>query len=184
MTTALDNNVLDYSPFNFLEGINPRRLLKGRCLLSRNNLLEALKCTFCNNVIVQGQECDNCENNFCSPCIKSWQASDSAKVYSTPCKCPDHANLKHLNKLKQEYLNMIRFRCNNTRCTYQLTYDELLLGTHELDDCNFMNIVCEGCGIRIFKQDQIRHESIECSNPISKCGFCQRCFSIGEMLLH
>ena len=34
---------------------------------------------------------------------------------------------------------------------YQLTYDELLLGTHELDDCNFMTIVCEGCGLRIFK---------------------------------
>ena len=26
LAAALDNNVLDYSPFNFLQGINPRRL--------------------------------------------------------------------------------------------------------------------------------------------------------------
>ena len=151
LAAALDNNVLDYSPFNFLQGINPRRLMKGRSLLGRSSLIDALKCTFCNCVIVQGQECDNCEGNFCAPCLKQWQASDSAKVYSTPCKCPDNAHLKQLNKLKQEYLNQIRFKCNNAKCTYQLTYDELLLGTHELDDCNFMNIVCEGCGMRIFK---------------------------------
>ena len=52
LAAALDNNVLDYSPFNFLQGINPRRLLKGRSLLGRNSLVEALKCTFCNCIIV------------------------------------------------------------------------------------------------------------------------------------
>ena len=72
LAAALDNNVLDYSPFNFLQGINPRRLLKGRSLLGRSSLVSALNCTFCNCVIVQGQECDNCESNFCSPCIKQW----------------------------------------------------------------------------------------------------------------
>ena len=94
LAAALDNNVLDYSPFNFLQGINPRRLLKGRSLLGRSSLVEALKCAFCNCIIVQGQECDACESNFCSPCIKQWQASDTAKLFATPCKCPDNANLK------------------------------------------------------------------------------------------
>ena len=94
LAAALDNNVLDYSPFNFLQGINPRRLLKGRSLLGRSSLIEALKCSFCNNIIVQGQECDGCESNYCSPCIKQWQASDAAKLYSVPCKCPDGASLK------------------------------------------------------------------------------------------
>ena len=134
-------------------------------------------------MIVQGSECDTCENNFCAPCLKQWQASDAAKCWTTPCKC-ESACLKQLNKIKQDYLNQIRFKCNNQRCVYQLTYDELLLGTHELDDCNFMTIVCEGCGTRIYKQDQIRHESIECANPIGKCAWCQRIFGMAELLTH
>lgn len=47
-----------------------------------------------------------------------------------------------------------------------------MLGTHELDRCDFMQVICEGCGIRIVKQDQIRHETIECQNPLAKCPFC------------
>lgn len=184
LAAALDNNVLDYSPFNFLQGINPRRLVKGRSLLGRTSLVDALKCAFCNCVVVQGQECDSCESNFCSPCTKQWLGSEAAKIYCTPCKCPDGSGLKQLNRLKQEYLNQVRFKCNSARCTYHLTYDELLLGTHELDDCDFMNIICEGCGVRIFKQDRIRHESVECANPIGKCAFCQRIFGMSEMLVH
>ena len=154
LAAALDkDNVLDYSPFNFYQGINQRRLLKGRSLLSKSHLTESLKCTFCNNIMVQGRECGSCESNFCTPCIKQWQASECAKFFTTPCKCPEDTILKACNKLKQEYMNQIRFKCNNIRCTYQLTYDELLLGTHELDDCSYMCIVCEGCGLRIYKQD-------------------------------
>jgi hypothetical protein len=32
-----------------------------------------------------------------------------------------------------------------------MTYDELILGTHELDECNYIRVECEGCGLRIFK---------------------------------
>lgn len=78
--------------------------------------------------------------------------------------------MKPINKLKQEYLNQIRFKCNNAKCTHQLTYDELILGTHELDTCPYLVIVCEGCGQRIFKQDQIKHEAVECRNPLARFG--------------
>ena len=47
-----------------------------------------------------------------------------------------------------------------------------------------MCIVCEGCGLRIYKQDQIRHESIECRNPLAKCHFCSNIFSLSEMSAH
>lgn len=70
------------------------------------------------------------------------------------------------------------------KCQYQLTYDELILGTHELDECNFMCVVCEGCSQRIYKQEQIKHESLECSNPLAKCHFCTRIFNLREMSTH
>ena len=80
--------------------------------------------------------------------------------------------MRPVNKLKAEYLNDIRFKCNNGKCQYPLTYDELILGTHELDECNFMCVMCEGCGLRIYKQEQIRHEAMDCRNPLAKCHFC------------
>ena len=92
--------------------------------------------------------------------------------------------MRCLNKLKQTYLHEIRFKCNNQKCTYQLTYDELILGTHELDDCNFMCVICEGCGLKIHKQDQIKHESIDCTNPLAKCQFCSKIFGLGDMTAH
>ena len=55
--------------------------------------------------------------------------------------------------MKLDYLNHVRFKCNNPGCKYELTYDELILGTHELDECMFMKIVCEGCGAKIPKYD-------------------------------
>lgn len=55
---------------------------------------------------------------------------------------------------------------------------------HELDSCVHMQVICEGCGLRITKQQQIKHESLECSNPLGKCGFCKRVFSLTEMALH
>lgn len=47
-----------------------------------------------------------------------------------------------------------------------------------------MQVVCEGCGLRIKKQQQIKHESVECENPLGKCGFCKRVFSLVEMSNH
>lgn len=149
-------NILDHSPFKFYHGINPKRLLKGRCSLAKNNLYQNLMCSFCLNVIVQGAECPSCEQNFCQPCFEAWQQSTSAKFFNTPCKCDGDETLiglKQLNKLKVDYLSQVRFKCNNFSCSYQLTYDELILGTHELDDCMFMKIVCEGCGVKIHKSD-------------------------------
>ena len=61
--------------------------------------------------------------------------------------------LRNLNKLKTEYLGQIRFKCNNNKCGYQLTYEELILGTHELDDCLHMKIACDGCGMKISKSE-------------------------------
>lgn len=50
-------DILEHSPFNFYHGINPKRLLKGRCTLDKVHLLQNLSCSFCTNVIVQGKEC-------------------------------------------------------------------------------------------------------------------------------
>ena len=131
----MDYDILEYSPFNFYHGINAKRLLKGKSQLQKPHLQQNLSCGFCQNIIVQGKECSSCEANFCHPCVKAWEASESAKYFKTPCKCPNVDSLKYLNKLKLEYMNQIRFKCNNARCQYQLTYDELILGTHELDEC-------------------------------------------------
>ena len=40
------------------------------------------------------------------------------------------------------------------------------MGTHELDECLYLKIVCEGCGKKINKSDQIRHETLDCTNPV------------------
>lgn len=53
-----------------------------------------------------------------------------------------------------------------------------------MDECNFMCVVCEGCGLRIYKQEQIKHESVDCRNPLAKCHFCERIFSLREMNNH
>eukprot|EP00347_Sterkiella_histriomuscorum_P015132 403358202 len=131
-----------------------------------------------------GRECPSCENNFCAPCVKRWEQSESAKFYKTPCKCENVENLKGLNKLKVEYLQQVRFNCQNRHCLHQLTYDELLLGTHELDECNYIRVMCEGCGMRIFKQEQLKHESVDCENPLTKCRFCQQLIHLREILYH
>lgn len=89
-----------------------------------------------------------------------------------------------MNKLKIEYLTSVRFKCNNVRCQYQLTYDELVLGTHELDDCSFIKIVCEGCGAKITKQEQIRHDAVDCSNPHAKCKYCKTVFHLKQLIEH
>jgi len=89
-----------------------------------------------------------------------------------------------LNKLKIEYLNQVRFKCNNNLCQYQLTYDELILGTHELDDCMFMKVVCEGCGTKITKYDQIRHDAVDCPNPHAKCKYCKNVHHLKELIEH
>lgn len=78
----------------------------------------------------------------------------------------------------------MRFKCNNVRCSYQLTYDELVLGTHELDDCSYIKIQCEGCGSKITKQEQIRHDAIECSNPSAKCKYCKKIFHLKQLVDH
>jgi uncharacterized Fe-S cluster-containing protein len=92
--------------------------------------------------------------------------------------------MRHLNKIKLQALGLVRFKCNNTRCDYQLTYEELLLGTHELDECQFLQVVCEGCGTRIIKQEQIKHESLDCEKPLGKCSFCHEIYSLREMQNH
>lgn len=143
-----------------------------------------MQCLFCNQIVVQGKECSQCEANICTPCLQKWNQAETAKFFQRPCKCSGAGELKSLNKLKQNALTQIRFKCNNLRCDYALTYDELLLGTHELDECKFMQVICEGCGIRIIKQQQIRHESVECDNPLGKCGFCKRVFSLQDMIAH
>ncbi|CDW87308.1 UNKNOWN [Stylonychia lemnae] len=162
------DEILENSPYNFFHGINPKRLMRGKSIMNKCNLIRFLSCNFCNNIIVQGRECPSCESNFCAPCVKRWEASDSAKLYQTPCKCPDVESLKTLSKLKAEYLQQIRFNCQNRNCLYQLTYDELLRGTHELEECNYIRVMCEGCGVRIFKQEQLKHESVECEVPKTK----------------
>jgi hypothetical protein len=112
-----EDNVLDFSPFNFLQGINNRRLLKGHSSMSKAHLIQSLTCLFCNHIVVAGKECGTCELNICTPCFKKWQQSESAKHFQTPCKCPG-AELKSLNKMKQELLSVVRFKCNNLKCLY------------------------------------------------------------------
>lgn len=174
------DEILDFSPFNFIHGINPKRLLRGRTSISKGQLLKFLTCNFCNYIMVQGKECQICEQNFCTPCIKRWEATESALYFTTPCKCQTD-RLKLINKLKQEFLEQIKFRCANKNCHYQMSYDELILGTHELDECNFIRIICEGCGSRILKQEQIKHESLECKSPSTKCRFCSQIIKIRDI---
>ena len=44
---AIDQDILDYSPFNFYHGINIKRLMKGKCQLGKTNLIANLSCSFC-----------------------------------------------------------------------------------------------------------------------------------------
>ena len=48
----------------------------------------------------------------------------------------------------------------------------------------FMKIVCEGCGTKISKNDQIRHDTVECNNPYSKCKFCKTVVHLGDLISH
>ncbi len=101
----------------FTQGISSKRLLRGKSLLSRQQLKECLSCQLCDQIVVDGKECTGCEFNFCAPCIYKWKTNGtySKLCCETPCRC-EAATLKNLNKLKQEYLNLIRFRCINAKC--------------------------------------------------------------------
>lgn len=46
------DDLLDFSPFNFYNGINPKRLLKGISSVNKSHLLRYLTCKFCNNIAV------------------------------------------------------------------------------------------------------------------------------------
>ena len=114
-------------PTTFKQGIPFSRLLKGKAPLNKEALIRCLSCAICNNIVVHGQECSKCELNFCQPCIKRWQKKGLNKdAFETPCKCFERFNklqhqkggLKGLNKLKCEYLGLVRFRCSNRNCSH------------------------------------------------------------------
>ena len=70
-------------------------------------------------------------------------------------------------------LQEIRFRCINTSCIERLTYDQILLGTHELDQCTHMMFECQGCNISMERYKLLRHEAVECLNPTARCRYCK-----------
>jgi hypothetical protein len=45
-------------------------------------------------------------------------------------------------------------------------------------------VICEGCGVRIIKKEQIKHDSLECEKPLGRCGFCKQVFCLKEMSEH
>jgi hypothetical protein len=85
---------------------------------------------------------------------------------------------------KWEYMDQIRFRCTSKDCHHHLTYEELILGTHELDDCQYIKITCEGCGEKFQKKEKLKHDSFECKNPCTKCQFCSQIIPIVEESQH
>ena len=44
--------------------------------------------------------------------------------------------------------------------------------------------MCEGCGAKITKSEQIRHDTVQCDNPIAKCKFCKKIFHLKELADH
>ena len=47
-----DCDLLEHSPFNFSHGIEPKRLLKARCPMLKNDIVKTLSCAYCAKIIV------------------------------------------------------------------------------------------------------------------------------------
>ena len=87
-----------------------------------------------------------------------------------------------MNKIKYQHLQDVRFKCNNLYCNYKLSYDEILLGTHELEQCDFLKIKCEGCGKEISKHELIKHDAFECPNPMARCRYSGKVVRLKDLL--
>ena len=163
-------DLLDFTGYSFKKGIDSSKLVRGlRSDLNKQPLLAHLTCGMCSGIVIQGLECPKCEAVFCTPCSKAWEASESAKMFTTPCRCEGKVNLtdkrgsssrsrganippksilvlRPMSSFRWEFMDQIRFKCKHNGCPYHQTYEEMILGTHEFVDCQYRSITCEGCG--------------------------------------
>ena len=109
-------NLISRSPFNFKEGIPQNRLVKGRNTAPRDVIIQNLKCSWCNKIAVEGQECTGCQKNFCWPCLQMYNTTQLAGSYPCPSKCSGNFVLRNMNKNKLEMLESVKFRCIRKNC--------------------------------------------------------------------
>ena len=88
-------------------------------------------CPICNGIIVSPIQCTECQNCFCSDCIKSWINKKKKKSCPFNCKEPEFKNSRMLNNI----LSNLQFKCKD--CNAQISY--LDLQNHYENDCSSIN---------------------------------------------
>ena len=133
---------------------------------------ENFHCSICYNVLKEPRMCRNNEHIFCRACI-----SEHLKVNSETCpECNEHLSLDTLRKaprVLRNYLCKLKINCDHaSRGCPQFTCLEELEA--HVSNCGYAPVMCSNpeCGIKINKQDKVRHEIEVCDYRRVKCQDC------------
>jgi len=199
-------------------GIPKERIINYKQILIIEDLV---KCSICLEILCKPYECEVCGSLFCEDCINEWIKHNN----SCPMKCenfklirarPNTRKMLNLIKMKCinapecnhtcEYWEMFgheknckfqKIRCPNGNCGFEGSF--LDLKNHMIQNCNYLNIECGFCKLRLQKNFLEEHLEHHCKDrtfyfqPCSLCNsqedirrcickktYCYRCLDEGE----
>ncbi len=100
---------------------------------------EIVICIICTGIVANPMQCKQCENIFCSDCIKSWCRKSS----TCPLKCSTFET-KEASRTIKNLLDKLIFKCAN-KCQDQndFTYENLM--KHIYTSCDKLKSNCPCC---------------------------------------
>ena len=122
---------------------------------------ENFHCSICYNVLKEPRTCRNNDHMFCLACI-----SQHLKVNSQTCpECNEHLSVDTLRRPRvvNNVLSKLKINCDHaSRGCPEFTCLEDLK-TH-VANCGYAPVLCSNaeCGMKINKQDKVRHETEVC----------------------
>ena len=132
---------------------------------------ENFHCSVCYNVLKEPRMCRNNEHLFCLDCI-----TEHLRVNSQTCpECNEHLSVDTLRRARviNNFLSKLKINCDHASrgCPEFTCLEELK--TH-VATCGYAPVLCSNaeCGMKINKQDKVRHETEVCEYRRVKCHDC------------
>lgn len=141
-----------------------------RLVLGENEKVdESLLCGICQEVPFRPEECNSCQNIFCTDCISQWLEKKAKCPFD--CPLPFQSNKPH--KMIRQALGALKYRCLNREngCEEIIMLESL--SKHE-GKCEFGKIKCPfspDCSIEMFRKEKEKHEET-CEYVVLKCEKC------------
>uniref|UniRef100_A0AAY4CF71 TNF receptor-associated factor n=1 Tax=Denticeps clupeoides TaxID=299321 RepID=A0AAY4CF71_9TELE len=163
--------------------------LPGICCSVLNVAMEAkYQCQQCKNILRKPFQA-KCGHRYCVFCFKELTSSgpkpceacrkegifeESQSMLSTTEAFPDNAARREIESLPA--------KCSNEGCLWTGTMKEYE-GQHE-GCCDYDNITCEACQMRILLKEKDRHNERECEARTLNCKYCKLSFHFKEIKAH